>query len=135
MYKFFFHNRKLVAKTDCVFEKYLKQFFELHPTNPVEWQDQFFWEFRVPSWNGLVITGEHRYSFDITIPYNNRVLLNLLLSASIEDRTNDTIYKQIREKMNPIIDSTGIAVTNLKHTRNREKVENIYYSIHSKIPF
>lgn len=135
MYKFFFQNRKLVAKTDCVFEKYLNQFFELHPTNPVEWQDQFFWEFRVPSWNGLVITGEHRYSFDITIPYNNRILLNLLLSASIEDRINDTIYKQIREKMNPIIDSTGIAVTNLKHTKNREKAENIYYSIHSKIPF
>lgn len=135
MYKFFLHNRKLVMETDRVFEKYLNEFFELHPTNPIEWQDQFFWEFRVPSWNGLVITGEHRYSFDITIPYNNRVLLNLLLSASIEDRINDTIYKQIREKMNPIIDSTGIAVTNLKHTKNREKAENIYYSIHSKIPF
>ncbi len=133
LYKFFFHNRKLVRKTDRVFEEYLNRYFERADENPIEWQEQFFWEFRVPSWNGLVITGEHRYSFDITIPYNNRRLLELLLSAPIEDRINDTVYKNIREKMNPMIDQTGIAITNLKHTENREKAENIYYVLHSNL--
>ena len=134
-YKFFFHDRKLVKQTDAVFAEYAKQFFQSDKEHPIEWQDQFFWEFRVPSWNGLVITGEHRYSFDITIPYNNRLLLNLLLSAPIESRISDEVYKRIRTKMNPAIDQTGIAVTNLKHTEKREKLENIYYAIHSKIPF
>ena len=92
-----------------------------------------FWEFRIPSWNGLVITGEHRYSFDITIPYNNRKLLELLVSASIEDRINDTVYKMIRAKMNPEIDKTGRAVTNLKHTEKRAKLENLYYWIMTHI--
>lgn len=133
LYKFFFHDRQLVRQTDKVFEKYLSEYFEREKENPVEWQEQFFWEFRVPSWNGLVITGEHRYSFDITIPYNNRMLLELLLSAPIEDRINDTIYKMIRAKMNSKIDETGIAVQNLKHTQNREKAENLYYMIHSRI--
>ena len=83
----------------------------------------------------MVITGEHRYSFDITIPYNNRKLFEILLSVPIENRINDTVYKMIRTKMNPNIDATGIAVTNLKHTKNREKAENIYYIINSKLWF
>lgn len=135
MYKFFLYNRKLVRATDRVFEKYIKKYFEQDKDNPVEWQEQFFWEFRVPSWNGLVITGEHRYSFDITIPYNNRLLLELLLSAPIEIRINDGIYTAIRKEMNPVVDKAGISVTNLKHTQNREIAENIYYMIHSKVPF
>jgi hypothetical protein len=133
MYKFFLHDRKLVKKTDEVFKRYLDTYFEPSKTNPIEWQEQFFWEFRVPSWNGLVITGEHRFSFDITIPYNNRRLLMLLLSVPIEDRINDWVYTEIRKSMNPDIDRTGIAVTNLKHTKNRAKTENMYYVLHSKL--
>ena len=135
MYKFFLHDRKLVKDTDKIFEEYLKKYFEQAENNPVEWQEQFFWEFRVASWNGLVITGEHRYSFDITIPYNNRYLLELLLSVPIEDRIKDSVYAEIRKQMNPLIDETGVAVTNLKHTKNREKAENIYYTLHSRFWF
>ncbi len=135
MYKFFFTNRKLVRETDEVFREYLQNYFEQAKQNPVEWQEQFFWEFRVPSWNGLVITGEHRYSFDITIPYNNRRILELLLSAPIESRITDEIYQQIRNKMNPKIDENGISVTNLKHTVRRGKLENLYYLFHSSFPF
>ena len=135
LYKFFLHNRGLVRKTDKIFEDYLKNYFQQAKENPVEWQEQFFWEFRVPSWNGLVITGEHRYSFDITLPYNNRLILELLLSAPIETRIKDGIYSTIRKKMNPTIDATGIAVTNLKHTKNRERLEELYYIIHSHCKF
>lgn len=135
MYKFFLNDRKLVKQTDKVFEDYLNKYFEQAKESPVEWQEQLFWEYRMSSWNGLVITGEHRYSFDIAIPYNNRYLLELLLSVPIEQRINDTIYSQIRNKREPIIDETGIAVTNLKHTKKREKAENLYYLLHSKIPF
>ena len=117
---------------DC---PYLNHYFEQAKENPIDWQEQFFWEFRVPSWNGLVITGEHRYSFDITIPYNNRRILNLLVSAPIQDRINDTVYKRIQNKMNPRISALGIAVTNVKHTQRRAKLENLYYTIHSHLPF
>lgn len=127
MYKFFLHNRSLVRKTDKVFENWLEFYFQQDMESPIDWQEQLFWEFRVPSWNGLVITGEHRYSFDITVPYNNRRLLELLVSAPIKDRIDDTIYTLIRKKMNPEIDKTGIAVTNIKHTSNRAKMENLYY--------
>lgn len=135
LYKFFLHDRKLVRETDKIFAEYLEQFFETPSENPLPWQEQFFWEFRVPSWNGLVITGEHRYSYDITIPYNNRKLLELLLSVPIEDRISDTVYCEIRDYMNPVIDRTGVAVTNLKHTERRAKFEDVYWCVHSKLPF
>lgn len=133
LYKVFLHNRALVRETDAVFAEYLNKYFERAEKNPIEWQEQFFWEFRVASWNGLTITGEHRYSFDITIPYNNRHLLALLLSAPIDVRISDGIYTKIRHKMNPIIDNTGVSVTNIKHTKKREKLENWYYAIHTKM--
>jgi hypothetical protein len=135
MYKFFLHDRSLVRKTDEIFQNYLNEYFIQDRHNPIDWQEQFFWEFRVPSWNGLVITGEHKYSFDITIPYNNRRIIELLLSAPIEDRINDTVYKKIREKMNPVIDSIGVHVQNVKHTNKRAVLENIYYTLHSHFPF
>ncbi len=133
LYKFFFHNRKLVKETDKVFKEYLKKYFVKSSTIP--WQEQFFWEYRVPSWNGLVITGEHRYSFDITIPYNNCYLLELLLSVPLKDRISDKLYADIRAYMNDSVDKLGISIQNLKHTKNRARLENIYFSIHSKLPF
>lgn len=135
MYKFFLHNRPLVWKTDKVFKEWLNKYFKQDEEHPIDWQEQLFWEFRVPSWNGLVITGEHRYSFDITIPYNNRKLIELLVSVPIEERINDTIYSKIRSKMNPEIDKTGIAITNVKHTNNRAKAENIYYWVMTHMIF
>lgn len=133
MYKFFLYDRALVRQTDKVFEEYLKK-YSLNSTT-IPWQEQFFWEFRVASWNGNVITGEHRYSFDITIPYNNCELLELLLSVPLEDRIADKLYTDIRKKMNPQVDEIGIHVQNLKHTSNRARIENMYFVINSHIPF
>lgn len=135
LYKIFLHNRKLVQETDAVFKDWLQKYFQRASIDPIDWQEQFFWEFRNPSWNGLVITGEHRYSFDITVPYNNRRLLSLMLSVPIEDRISDKVYSDIRKKMNPAIDETGVFVTNLKHTNNRARLENIYYTLHSTVRF
>ena len=135
LYKVFAHNRKLVKQTDKVFEDFLQRLFIQDSKNPLPWQEQFFWEYRVPAWNGRVITGEHRFSREITIPYNNRLMLELLLSASIEDRIEDRIYEMIRRNMDQRIDETGISVTNLKHTKRREMLENLYYSVHTSLPW
>lgn len=101
----------------------------------IDWQGLFFWEFRMSSWNGNMITGEHRYSFDITIPYDNKCLLELLLNASLEERENDIVYKKVRNKMDKTIDENRISVTNVKHTKNRALLEDIYYILHSNLLF
>ena len=135
LYKFFLHDRKLVRETDKVFEGFIREYYQAAEQDPIPWFEQFFWEFRVPAWNGLVITGEHRYSSDITIPYNNRLLLTILLSVPIEERITDALYTEIRKQFQPKIDAAGVSVTNLHHTERREKLENLYWLLHTAIPY
>lgn len=82
-----------------------------------------------------MITGEHKYSFDITIPYNNRLIIDMLLRFPLNKRITDNAYKRIRRYMNPKVDETGIAVTNVKHTGKRAKFERCYLEVMSRIPF
>lgn len=131
LYKVFLFNRKLLKKTDEIFKDYLEKYFQQDDKKPIEWQEQFFWEHRMASWNGLVISGEHKISYDITIPYNNRKLLELLLSAQIIDRLKDNVYKKVRLLMNEEVDRNNINITNIKHTKNRARLENIYYLFRS----
>jgi len=134
LYKVFLTDRKLAKETDSVFAGYIKKYLSKGMRH-YPWQELFFWEFRMSSWNGLVITGEHKYSFDITIPYNNRTIIDMLLRMPLDYRLNDTAYRDIRSMMNPKIDKTGIAVTNLKHTQNRAKLERFYLEVMTRLPF
>lgn len=134
LYKVFVTDHKLKKETNNIFKKYAEKYlFTAEGGYP--WQELFFWEFRMASWNALVITGEHKYSFDVTIPYNNRLMLDMLLRFPLKDRIEDNAYKRIRQYMNPRVDEAGIAVTNVKHTDNRARLERCYLEIMSRIPF
>lgn len=126
-YKFLFFDRILVNQTDHVFKDYLKQYFESDPNNPIPWQDQFYWEWHWPSRDGITLTCEHLFSNDITVPYNNRKILELLLSMPEKDRISDKIYYEIRQRMEPRIDKAYFNVVDANHTTRRAKLENLYY--------
>ncbi|MDY4488044.1 MAG: hypothetical protein SPE18_08340 [Candidatus Limivicinus sp.] len=135
LYKVFFHNRSLVRKTDAVFDHYIKTYLRQDELKNWSWLDLFFWEFRVSSWNGLVITGEHRYSGEITIPYNNRRLLTLLMAVPVEARIEDGLYQAVRTYANAAVDGAGVQITNMKHTANRAKIERLYLELHARFPW
>lgn len=135
LYKVFFNNRKLVKQTDKIFEAFLEKYYRNISFENGDWTEMFFWEFRVGAWNGLVISGEHKIAFDITIPYNNRKLLELFLMTPLEKRTQDQPHKDIQKLMNSQIYDMNISVTNVKHTLKRAKMERVYLGIHSRIPF
>lgn len=135
LYKVFAHNRKLVRETDRIFEAYLQTYLNEETLCGWSWLDLFFWEYRVSAWNGLVITGEHRYSGEITIPYNNRRLLTLMMAVPEDVRISDELYRAIRAVANPDVDAAGVQITNLKHTTTRAKMERIYLTLHTRFPF
>lgn len=135
LYKVFVTNRKLVKQTDRIFEAYLEKYCSAGVFDQIPWYDLLFWEFRMSSWNGTVITGEQHISYDITIPYNNRRLLQCLLSTPVEKRAADVPHRDIMAKMNPQIAQCGIAVVNVKHTDNRAKMERLYLEVASRLPF
>lgn len=134
-YKFLPLNRILVNKTDKVFKKYLESYFEPDPNYPIPWQDQFYWEWHWPSRDGITLTCEHLFSNDITVPYNNRKILELLLSMPEEDRVSDKVYYEIRRRLDPRIDNACANITDVNHTALRAKLENLYYIFNRLLPY
>ncbi len=133
MYKLFITNRKLYKHTTKVFKDYCAKInFGSFPKKYDE-SDMFLWEVRYGGWGGLVITGEHRYSFDITIPYNNRELLDMFLSLPINSRISDKVHNDIILYMNKKIYDTGITITNYNETKKRMLLEKAYFDINSKL--
>lgn len=135
LYKVFVHNRKLLKETDIIFKEFLDKYYNEDIFKTIPWYDIIFWEYRVGAWNGLVISGEHNISFDITIPYNNRKLLLLFLSTPLEKRIKDEVHKDVMKLKNEKVYKSGISVTNVKHTNKRAKIERLYLEVQSKLPF
>jgi len=135
LYKVFITDRKLVRDTNKIFSEFLEKYYRDGSFDLIPWYDLFFWEFRIGSWNGLVITGEQQIAYDIAIPYNNRVLLQHLLSTPLEKRIKDEPHKDIMKKQNKAIYDSNISVVNVKHTDKRACLEKMYLSISSKLPF
>lgn len=135
MYKFFVNDRHLVKKTDDVFKEYrdIVKFGENFGN--YDESDMFLWEVRYGAWGGLVLTGEHRYSFDITVPYNNRKLIDLLLSLPLQARIKDKGHEDIIELMNKKVDEPGITIVNYNETKKRMYFEKAYFNLNSIMPF
>lgn len=133
-YKFLLFSRENVRYSDSVFEEYIERYFESDISRPVPWQDQFYWEWHWPSRDGLCLTSEQRYAYDITVPYNNRKILELLLSAPQEMRVSDTIYAMVRQRLDPRIDGVTGTVTDANHTKLRGLLETAYYCANLLLP-
>ena len=133
MYKIFLKNNKLLKATDKVFEEYLEKTKFVENLYNYDWTDLFLWEIRYGSWGGLVITSEHKYSFDITIPYNNRKIMDLFLSLPLKKRIEDTPHMDIIKTMNDDINKTGIHIVNYNETKTRMYVEKMYYYFTTKL--
>lgn len=134
MYKLFLHNRKLVAETDSVFKQYIKdtRFDDIFNYDS---SDMFLWEMRYGGWGGQVITCEHRFAFDITIPYNNRLMMEAFLTLPLEKRISDQAHYDMIRLLNPTIDQTGITIVNYNETKKRMYKEKLYYLVNTHLPF
>jgi hypothetical protein len=102
--------------------------------NNYDWSDLFLWEIRYGGWGGLAITGEHRLSYEITIPYNNRKSIDLFLTLPLEYRIKDKVHEDIIKSMNSKISDTGINVINYNETKVRMIFEKIYFNLNSVLP-
>ena len=134
MYKLFLHNRKLLKETDRIFQLYIQKtaFDNIYNFDA---SDMYLWEMRYGGWGGQVITCEHRFAFDITIPYNNRILMEHFLTLPLKKRISDQAHYDMIRYLNPTIDQTGITITNYNETRSRMHKERIYWLVNTHLPF
>lgn len=134
LYKIFLLNRTLCRETDKYFESYIRDTkLREHLFNYDE-SDFFVWEMMHGGKCGLDI-GVMRSCFDITIPYNNRKLLDTLLRIPLEKRINDQLHLDMKKMLNKELYDMGIRVVNLNETSRRKKLLNTYYKINSHLPF
>ncbi len=131
MYKVFTTERKLAKETDSIFAEFIEKSKFNDMPKGYDASDMYLWEFRYSAWGGIVITSEHSYSNEIFIPYNNRKLLNLMLTAPKEKRISDQFHEDIIEHCDSRIAETGITITNWNETKSRRIVEKIYFLLHS----
>ena len=135
LYKPFITERLLLRDTDKIFTHYLEKYYGNGVFELIPWWDLIYWEFEWNAAEGAFFTGEHLLSYDITIPYNNRKLLEIMLSFPLEMRIGDEIQKQIIKRMNPQIEQTGIHVQDVSHTAKRALLERAYLEINTRLPF
>ena len=131
MYKIFTTQRKLAKEADALFAVFIdKTGFNKLPKGYDE-SDMYLWEFRYSAWGGMVITCEHSFSNEIFIPYNNRLLLEYMLSAPLQKRISDKFHEDIIKFANKKINDCGITITNWNETKKRMWLEKIYFKVHS----
>ena len=127
-------NRKLCNQTDKFFKEYIEKTELRKYIFNYDQSDFFIWEFEHGKKCSLDI-GVMRSCFDITIPYNNRVFLDLLLRVQLEDRISDRHHLDMKKLMNKKLYDMNIRVVNLNETDRRKKLINLYYIINTHLPF
>ncbi len=134
-YKAFLHNRKLVKETDQVFEDYMNTYWADDVLDYIPWWDLFYWEFEWNAAEGLFLTSELDFAYETTIPYNNRRLLERMLSVPLQKRIDDRIQHDVISLMNEEIAHSGIQVKDASWTDNRQRLERLYLEINTRLPF
>lgn len=74
-------------------------------------------------------------SYDITIPYNNRLLLDKMLSVSLQKRIDDDLQRDVIAYMDRRILDTNVSIIDVGYSQKRTMIERAYLEIHSRLPF
>lgn len=125
----------LIRETDKVFADYLKRYYSKRTFEQLSWLELYFWEFSWGGGEGVFLTSEHRVSYEITIPFNNRKYVEKMLTVPLEKRKIDAIPNDLITYMEPRITETGIVIKDISHTSFRAFVIRMYLEIFSRIRF
>lgn len=133
LYKIFIANRRLAHKIDRVFENYIEKYDYRKISSDYLPADLHYNEVTWGSWGGLNIS-DMKYYTDITILYNNRIFLDLLLRVPLEKRISDQHHLDMKEYLNKELWDMHIRVVNMKETKTRALLLNIIFTLNSYLP-
>lgn len=125
----------LIRHTDRIFQRYLDTYYSEETFQKLSWLELYFWEFAWSGGEGVFLTSEHRVSYEITIPFNNRKYVELMLTAPLHKRVSDCIPKDLITARNPKIAESGIVIKDVQHTDLRALIVRVYLEIMSRIGF
>ena len=133
LYKIFFCNRSLAHKVDEVFKHYLLEYDYYDASTMYDATDLFYSEVSLGSWGGMNISEMKLYS-DITIVYNNRRYLDLMMHVPLEKRISDECHVDMKRYLNPKLWEMGIRVVNMAETASRARKANLVFTLNQILP-
>ncbi len=135
MNNIFLMNPALMYATDARYRDYLRSTaYNEHMFN-YDWSDVIDLEMRDSRWGADVLSCEHMFSHDVTVPYNNRQLADMMLTVPLKDRIADRTHIDFTHELCPAIGATNISVKDVAHNNKRMWMDRIYYFITSIRPF
>ena len=133
LYKIFLTNRSLARKVDKIFAEYIDKYDYKKISADYLPADLHYNEVTWGSWGGLNIS-DMKYYTDITILYNNRVFLDMLLKVPLEKRISDQHHIDMKEYLNKELWDMHIRVVNMKETTTRARLLNIIFNFNRILP-
>ena len=122
----FFGHPGLLKWSDKEYYRFLREIDLNTPLYNFEHADLFYWEVRMACWGVSVISSQQFYH-RVSIPMNNRKILELFLGLPREERKTDSIHKAVMKFMNPAVVEAEVDIPNLYFHGYRIWMEKIYY--------
>ena len=126
-------NPRLIYESNAIFKQYLETYYDEKSLSYLPWMDYFYWEFSWSGGEGTFLTSEHKFSYDITIPFNNRKLLEKVFTLPLDMRIQHQVPIYIIKYNNPKVSEANVLVKNVAHTNLWTTVIRTYLRIFSKI--
>ena len=122
----YFGHPHLLRWSDNEYYRFLREIGLEKPILNFEHTDSFYWEVRMGCWGVSVISSQQLYH-RMTMPMNNRKILELFLSMPHEDRKSDTVHKKVMEYMNEDVLDANVEIPNLYFHGYRIMMEKLFY--------
>lgn len=117
----------LLKHADENYKKYLDKISLSTPPYNYDHSDMFYWEFRFGSWGSNAFSMQDIFSHTVTMPLNNRKIIDMFLWFPDEKRKADFVNKSIIKFMNKDIYDLDVDVKNMYLRGKRVMVEKVYY--------
>ncbi len=122
----YFGKPGMLKKSDEIYRNFLKmtkldrQYFNFENT------DLAYWEVRMGAWGASVVSS-FDFCHNVTMPFNNRKLIEMFLTFSHEERKADKVHENVIKLANHKIHDLNVEISNNYFKFYRIWLEKIYY--------
>ncbi len=122
----YFGHPGLLKWSDRAYYRFLREIGLDKPLYNFEHTDLFYWEIRMGCW-GVTVTSSQQVYHRVTMPMNNRKILEMFLSFPHEMRKSDSVHKQVMQQMEPKVVEAEVEIQNLYFHSYRIWMEKLYF--------
>jgi len=119
----------MIRRADRYYAGYLEKVGLDNPLYNYEHVDSHYWEFAWGFWGAAVVSGQNIFRHTVTMPFNNRKLIDMFLCFPHEYRKKDMVHREIIKRANKKVASINIRIENPYMGRRRILFDRLYYSL------